>query len=431
MTVPVIKGWCPGAWRPMASGDGLVLRVRPPLEGLEAAQVLRLARLAWVFGKGQLALSGRGNVQVRGGQVGRHAAALRALAGRGLLDEDAGRERLRNVLLDPLWQAGDGVLALAQGLQAAVWQAPPLAGLPAKFGWSVGTASTDWALLPADVHVRAATAGGWCLWPQGAAWALHAPDAGRALAAALGLGQWAAQQAQERRQQGLHPGRMATWLASWQARHGEALPLTLPDGVQPVAAPLRAPARPPAPGWMPGLGWLAAAPLGRVQAGALARLAGALRQWPGRPRVRITPWRMVLIACAQRPDAAALQAAGLLDAAHWIAHADDPRLRVVACPGAPACAQALAPTQDLALALAPAVPPGALLHVSGCAKGCAHPQAARLTLCAVPAKAGTAATPLFALMPHARAADAASTAPDAARHTAQSLLRFNVRLFES
>ena len=25
-----IKGWCPGALRPMQSGDGLVVRIRPP-----------------------------------------------------------------------------------------------------------------------------------------------------------------------------------------------------------------------------------------------------------------------------------------------------------------------------------------------------------------------------------------------------------------
>ena len=31
MTAWEIKGWCPGALRPMQSGDGLVTRIRPPL----------------------------------------------------------------------------------------------------------------------------------------------------------------------------------------------------------------------------------------------------------------------------------------------------------------------------------------------------------------------------------------------------------------
>ncbi|WP_252979256.1 hypothetical protein [Mameliella alba] len=38
MSAPEIKGWCPGAWRPMLSGDGLVVRVRPHLARLDADQ---------------------------------------------------------------------------------------------------------------------------------------------------------------------------------------------------------------------------------------------------------------------------------------------------------------------------------------------------------------------------------------------------------
>ena len=32
MSAAAIKGWCPGALRPMQSGDGLVVRVRFPRE---------------------------------------------------------------------------------------------------------------------------------------------------------------------------------------------------------------------------------------------------------------------------------------------------------------------------------------------------------------------------------------------------------------
>jgi precorrin-3B synthase len=65
-----------------------------------------------------------------------------------------------------------------------------------------------------------------------------------------------------------------------------------------------------------------------------------------------------------------------------ILRADDPWLRVVACSGAPACLQAQASVRALAARLAPQVPEGRLLHVSGCAKGCAHPGLADLTLVA-------------------------------------------------
>ena len=43
-----IKGWCPGALRPMASGDGLVVRVRPPLGRFTPAQAGAIARATGV-----------------------------------------------------------------------------------------------------------------------------------------------------------------------------------------------------------------------------------------------------------------------------------------------------------------------------------------------------------------------------------------------
>jgi precorrin-3B synthase len=88
--------------------------------------------------------------------------------------------------------------------------------------------------------------------------------------------------------------------------------------------------------------------------------------------LRMTPWRMVLAEglhqLPQRDD--------------LITRADDPRLRVIACTGAPRCRQAHADTRAVAAALAPRLDADARLHVSGCNKGCAHPKAAALTLVA-------------------------------------------------
>jgi precorrin-3B synthase len=60
----------------------------------------------------------------------------------------------------------------------------------------------------------------------------------------------------------------------------------------------------------------------------------------------------------------------------------DPILRITACTGAPACPQALGDTRQLARDLAPHLAPGQTLHISGCAKGCAHPGTAETTLTA-------------------------------------------------
>src|SRR5690606_23529948 len=67
----------------------------------------------------------------------------------------------------------------------------------------------------------------------------------------------------------------------------------------------------------------------------------------------------------------------------FVTDANDPRLSIVACPGAPACASGRIATRALAERIA-ADHAGLLdrpftLHVSGCAKGCAHPTPAALT----------------------------------------------------
>ncbi|MCB2128271.1 MAG: precorrin-3B synthase, partial [Rhodobacteraceae bacterium] len=84
--------------------------------------------------------------------------------------------------------------------------------------------------------------------------------------------------------------------------------------------------------------------------------------------LRITPWRMILIEGA----------AGAPSIPGLITDPADPMLRVTACTGAPGCPQALIATRSLARRLAPGL--GTHLHVSGCAKGCAHPGPAPLTL---------------------------------------------------
>ena len=71
---PEIKGWCPGALRPMQSGDGLVVRIRPPLGRLTPAQALAIATAAQTHGNGIIDLSARANLQLRGVTDGSHPA---------------------------------------------------------------------------------------------------------------------------------------------------------------------------------------------------------------------------------------------------------------------------------------------------------------------------------------------------------------------
>ncbi|WP_239009587.1 hypothetical protein [Delftia lacustris] len=209
-TPPHIQGWCPGAWQPMASGDGLVVRVRPPLGRLTVAQARRLARLALVHGTAALELSSRANVQLRGIAPGRHAAVLRALAAVGLLDADAGRERRRNLVIDPLCRPQEAVHALGQALQQALDAADDLAGLPAKFGWSVEGAPGRLAGVSADIRLQR-TATGWLVQPDGRNHALAVADAGQAVAAGLALARWFADQASFAAPRACGPGAWPRW----------------------------------------------------------------------------------------------------------------------------------------------------------------------------------------------------------------------------
>jgi precorrin-3B synthase len=98
----------------------------------------------------------------------------------------------------------------------------------------------------------------------------------------------------------------------------------------------------------------------------------------------LTPWRTILVPVASTTAARALSTR--VRGNGFITDPTDPRCRVAACPGAPACAQATTPVRAdaarLAAEISGATGSGISLHVSGCEKGCAHPRQAPITLVA-------------------------------------------------
>jgi precorrin-3B synthase len=336
MTAPEIKGWCPGAIRPMDSGDGLVVRVRAHGGRLSREQGRGIADLAARHGNGLIDLSARGNLQLRGIDVAGHAAVLAGLAALGLIDADAAAEARRNILVTPFWQAGDGTQDLALGLAEAL--AATGLPLPGKFGFALDTGAVPVLRnASADIRIERQRDGTLCLRPDGTHLSTPVtPD--NAIPAAMDLARWFVDTdgAQHGR------GRMAAHLgAAPPAETHAAFP-----GITPM-------------------GRLVALPFGQMGADTLHALANLAP-------LRLTPWRMLLLeGIATMPALPGL-----------ITQAGDPLLRVVACTGAPACRQGHAPVRDLARTLAAHVPVGQVLHVSGCAKGCAHPGPADITLVA-------------------------------------------------
>ena len=383
MDTPQVKGWCPGALRPMLSGDGLVLRVRPHGGRLSQAQAAGIALLAAQHGNGLLDLTSRANLQIRGVQAGAQPALVEGLLALGLLDATLEIEARRNILVSPFAEDGDGTQALAAELAHALAM-PDAPALPEKFGFAVDCGETPVLRgSSADIRIER-TPGGFLVSTDG--FATGAPvRRADAVPAALELAHWylAATAGHNPR------GRMAR-LASC---------LTLPPRFQTVALQTASAAIPQV--GPTASGWLVGIELGQLSANTLAELSTL-------GNLRVTPWRLLFIeGVRQTPEVDGL-----------ITCADDPRLRVVACIGAPGCLQAHTATRHLARAIAPLVPVGSLLHVSGCAKGCAHPKDA-LTL------VGTATG--INLVRHGKA----SSAPDAHALAPEAMAAYLTQLFKN
>jgi precorrin-3B synthase len=349
MAEPVIQGWWPGALRPMPSGDGWVIRVRPPGGRLTPRQAREIARLARAHGNGVIDLSSRANIHLRGVTEKSYVPLIEGLDALGLIDENPEAEERRNIVLSPFWSADDGsvelVTALAKSLTAS--DAPRL---PAKFGFAIDCGPRPvLTKVSADIRLERSADGGLICRADGAATAACV-SAATAVSTMLALADWFIQSGGISGER----GRMAAHLA-----RGAALPDIFNDIAAPSVAAFFAEPGPVAQGMLVGFEF------GQVPAELLDALSelGALR---------VTPWRMLLIEGINTiPDLP-----GLITRPH------DPMLRVIACTGAPGCLQAAQPTRALARSLAPHLPDGAVLHVSGCAKGCAHPGPTAFTLTA-------------------------------------------------
>ena len=325
----------------MLAEDGWVVRIRPPLGRLTQAQAYGVAALSSRHAQDTVELTSRANVQLRGIDEANYPALLSGLQALGLVDAEARAESRRNLLLTPFWQAGDGTTDIAETLTEAL-NAPPAPELPGKFGFALDCgAAPVLRTSPADIRIERCGSG-YLVYADGSTTGAHA-DVAEVVALAMALAQWF-----------VEAGGLATprrRMASLVASH--MLPQRFTTTPVPTATQQR-----PALGRVP-QGYLAALAFGQLHVSTLATLAELAP-------LRLTPWRSLLLEGVQalpaRPD--------------LITSADDTRLRISACTGAPGCGQAAGATRPLARALAASLPTGRTLHVSGCTKGCAHAAAA-------------------------------------------------------
>jgi len=372
--------WCPSLFEPMPSGDGLLVRVKPPLGGLTAPAARRLAEAASQCGNGDLELTNRAAIQVRGLSDATLPRFQQAILAAGLASPDAEIERRRNLVVSAF--AGPAETALAAELERWIEQDKALAALPPKFGFAIAT-DRDPHKLPADINFIPGTD------------ACMVLPAGSPVAALTD-----------------HPlGVAQTVLSRFLA--ADDRPTRMADFVHrspifgPHVALVPAPSLPTVSAIAGSFGEAFALGLafGAMSADQLATAASLAERFGG-GSLRLTPWRAFVLT-------GATDTAGLANAARpagFIVDRADPRLSVSACAGAPACANGYAPARADAALLAT----GHLrsqIHVSGCTKGCAHPGPADITLVAAPDG--------YHLVRHGRASDP----PEASGLTLQQAAR--------
>ncbi|MCX8998054.1 precorrin-3B synthase [Rhizobiaceae bacterium BDR2-2] len=399
------RGACPSLSAPMQTGDGLLCRAALTAPASPRALV-SLCAAALRHGNGILDISARGNLQARGltpesACLFEHEARTFGLPLRDGIAIDTG----------PLAGLDAAEEADPRPLAEAIRQGVAERGLAPRLAPKTAVVVDGGGRLPlsallADIRLRAVKNAGWLLFTGGP----ERPDAAHGLLTANDAVETAL----------ILLSQMAEKGRRFRGRDFGA------DAVRALAGARLAPARPaPVPAGDPkpfglfalndGKTAFGIAPaFGQVRAETLIGFLHAAEA-AGIEAIRPAPGHALLLIGAPAACAAMEKAA---ESAGFLTRADDPRAAIAVCPGQPACTSALFDTHALAAEAArlPRLLDGSFtLHISGCAKGCAHPEPALIALSGQPD--GIA----FAFDGKAGAPPTASLAIDQAAETLRTL----------
>jgi precorrin-3B synthase len=368
------RGTCPGILDPMPTGDGLLARLLPTAP-LSMDTVVALCDAARAHGNGIVEITQRGSLQFRG-----LSPATAPNFARGVIALGLGAEGGPPVLASPLMgldaQESFDLSAPLAALRTELPNQPAIASIGPKVSVLVdGGGALHLDGVPGDLRLRA-----------GANSRLHLSIAGTA-ATSTPLGWLAADDAvqvivrllvriadhgPETRARDFANSADVQVLRAWL---GSVLSDVSPPAPRPPAQPIGVHAL---NNGKVALG--VAVAFGYVEAAVLQRLAQHAAAC-GAMSIQPSPGRSLLIIGLD--PAAAIELTAAAAAAGLLVRPDDPRRFIVACAGAPACDSAKLSTRELAPAIAEAarafLDGSVTIHVTGCAKGCAHPGAAALT----------------------------------------------------
>jgi precorrin-3B synthase len=387
----LVRGACPSAHQPFAALDGALVRVRVPGGIVPASHARAIAGVAGP--DGVVELTNRANLQLRAIDPGRVDDARRALVAAGVVDADGERDERRNVLASPTAGVDAAELFDTRPLVIAVdalLGSARARGLSPKFGVLLDGGGA--------VHVRGRA-------HDLALGAVLDEDGQVVLEVQLVTGLPVDGRGTSGRPLGVRPeralevvgavvdacarfGRASTWsdacgAASVRAVLAEAgaVPIGAVGATAESSRPVGVVAQ-----RQPGLVLVGCLPtLGRLDGRTLDALADVADEF-GTGALRTTPWRGLVV-----PGVGEGSARAVVDRCEALALTCDPFHpvnAVVACAGNTGCASGWRDVQHDARALlarleglAPHERP-ATVHVSGCAKGCAHPAPAAVTLVA-------------------------------------------------
>jgi precorrin-3B synthase len=368
---------CPSLTNPMETGDGFLARLVPTGATIGLKAFGDLCAAARAYGNGIIEVTARGSIQVRGlkpNTISAFAETVRAL--------DIAADGVP-ITVDPLagLQSNEAIDALA--LSDALREKLAREHFPAQLGPKVsvvidGGRALHLDHLPADIRLRTeTTAGGpWISLAVGGdafgATAVGAIPATGVAEIAVRILEMIADRGREVR------GRDLVREGGLAALRSEISPLLRRAG----RTPRRPPSQPIGPHHLDGgkvaLGIGLA--FGHTTGELLGELIDAAKA-SGAVGVR-TAHRALLAICVCAE--AATQLTATAERLGLITRSDDPRRYIVTCAGAPICAQARIPSRALAPLVATAaaglLDGSFMLHLSGCAKGCAHPSESALTL---------------------------------------------------
>ncbi|MFD6657522.1 cobalamin biosynthesis protein CobG [Streptomyces parvus] len=363
---------CPGTLRLHRADDGALARVRVPGGVLSADRADALLAAAGRFGDGELHLTSRGNVQLRGLDAECGGGLAELLTAAGLLPS-AAHERARNIVASPL--AGlDGsppVSGWLSELDGLVCGSAAAASLSGRFLFALDDGRGDVDALGADVTLIAA--GVSCLLRIGASDEVFRVPSGEGPRAALLAAEAflrAARDSGAWRVKDLPDGVRADLVRTVGAGAGPA-----------VHRPRPRTATPPAPGAHASTDAISVdVPLGRLTPAQWRLLTETARRYGS--ELRLTPWRGIVVPGPFAHDEA-VEALRALDAAGLITAPDSPWTGVGACIGHPGCAKSLS---DVRAEAGAAVGPVGRLPVywSGCERRCGHPHGEWIDVVATP-----------------------------------------------